>query len=277
MVHLHSHDELGGLAREAEAEAADSTAPLAASPDPASPLHWTYSFGHDDVAAPLLPSSLSKAPAGGPPPTPLSKALVFGAINAVAGIPALVAYAAIVFKHPTYAPYLDLLCKFFFISSALHQAVFCLMSALPFAMGQVQDVGEATSCILFCFHFCVCVCVFHPPRVSCAHAVHSLCSYTCEVGVPCVWIPRGTPLIASPPPPPPPAMLPGIIFLSAMGSSIATLCLDAGKDAEVALGTALLTMTASTFLVGLGTLLVGEDGGRDVALGGRLLCWGEHS
>ena len=66
-------------------------------------------------------------------------------------------------------------------------------------------------------------------------------------------------------------MPPGIIFLSAMGSSIATLCLDAGKDAEVALGTALLTMTVSTFLVGLGTLLVGEDAPGSASLGKRLL------
>lgn len=37
-----------------------------------------------------------------------------------------------------YAPWLDLLCKFFFLASALHQAVFCLLSSLPYAIGQVQ-------------------------------------------------------------------------------------------------------------------------------------------
>jgi SulP family sulfate permease len=112
----------------------------------------------------------------------MSKVLVFGGINAVATVPALIAYAAIVFKasrrpagrpaavpppagrpsgaasvwgtrpppastpalslrslqDPIYAPYLDLLCKFFFLSSAVHQAVFCLRSSLPFAIGQVQ-------------------------------------------------------------------------------------------------------------------------------------------
>ena len=50
----------------------------------------------------------------------------------------------------------------------------------------------------------------------------------------------------------------GLIFLSAMGTSIAAMCLEAGRDAATALGTALLTMTISTFLVGVGTLLVGE-------------------
>lgn len=50
----------------------------------------------------------------------------------------------------------------------------------------------------------------------------------------------------------------GIIFLSAMGTSIAALTIDAGGNPETALGTALLTMTVSTFLVGCGTLIVGE-------------------
>lgn len=53
---------------------------------------------------------------------------------------ALAAYClpAVVFKDPVYAPYLDLLCKFFFLSSAIHQAVFCVLSTLPYAIGQVQ-------------------------------------------------------------------------------------------------------------------------------------------
>ena len=43
-----------------------------------------------------------------------------------------------------------------------------------------------------------------------------------------------------------------------MGTSIAALTIDAGGNPETALGTALLTMTVSTFLVGCGTLIVGE-------------------
>lgn len=156
-------------------------APLIQRPKSAAGEHGAASNGGIDATAINSGPVFTK--------TPVGTAVVFGVINAVAGIPALVAFAAIVFKHPVFAPYLDQLCKFFFVSSAVHQTVFCLMSTLPFAVGQVQDVG--------------------------------------------------------------------LIFLSAMGSSIATLTLDAGKEAAVALGTSLLTMTISTFFVGLGTFFVG--------------------
>lgn len=149
-----------------------------------------FSLSHNELTAPLLPARSASGAVTSVAKTPASKAAVFGTINAIAGIPALVAYAAIVFRHPVYAPYVDLLCKMFFISSALHQSVFCLLSTIPFAMGQVQDVG--------------------------------------------------------------------IIFLSAMGTSVAEIVLGEGKDAPTALGTALLTMTTSTFIVGLGTLFVGQ-------------------
>ena len=41
------------------------------------------------------------------------------------------------FKAPVYEPYIDLLCKFFFLASAVIQAVFCALSSLPYAIGQV--------------------------------------------------------------------------------------------------------------------------------------------
>jgi SulP family sulfate permease len=63
----------------------------------------------------------------------------------------------------------------------------------------------------------------------------------------------------------------GIIFLSAMGSSVAALCLEAGRDAATAMGTALVAMTASTFLVGLGTLVVGEPSPRPAGCRARAL------
>ncbi len=73
----------------------------------------------------------------------------------------------------------------------------------------------------------------------------------------------------------------GLIFLSAMASSIAMLCEEAGRDAATALGTSLLTMTISTFCVGLGTMAVGEqwgpgrEGGREGGweAGRGLLAW----
>ncbi|KAG2448594.1 hypothetical protein HYH02_006485 [Chlamydomonas schloesseri] len=116
-------------------------------------------------------------------------AVVFGVINAVVSMPTLIAYAAIVFKAPAYAPYLDSLVRFFFFSSALHQLVFVALSSLPFAIGQVQDVG--------------------------------------------------------------------LIFLSAMATDIA-LQVTGPDSGRVALGSALCTMTLSTFIVGLLTVLVAK-------------------
>lgn len=58
----------------------------------------------------------------------------------------------------------------------------------------------------------------------------------------------------------------GLIFLSAMASSIAGLCSRAGMDASAALGTSLLTMAASSAVVGLGLLAVGERQGAAVDL-----------
>jgi hypothetical protein len=57
----------------------------------AAALHHGAGGGHRGAAA-------AAAAAGDPPPTDLTKALVFGMINSIATIPALVAYAAIVFK-----------------------------------------------------------------------------------------------------------------------------------------------------------------------------------
>ena len=213
LTHLHSCDELGELNTSASFENQMEEGGASFS-DIGSPQAYTdpksFSFIQEDLTAPLLPRHHTTMVQGEGSPgvtagaaataTTANKttssqtsqdtvrAIVFGLINATAGIPALVAYAAIVFRDPIYAPFVDLLCKFFFISSALHQTIFCLFSTLPFAMGQVQDVG--------------------------------------------------------------------IIFLSAMGTSIAGLSIEAGRDAATALGTSLLTMTLSTFLVGLGTLFV---------------------
>ena len=44
-------------------------------------------------------------------------------------------------QDPIYAPHLAMLVKLLFLSSAIHQLAFVLCSTLPFAVGQVQDVG----------------------------------------------------------------------------------------------------------------------------------------
>ena len=51
----------------------------------------------------------------------------------------------------------------------------------------------------------------------------------------------------------------GLIFLSAMASSIALLCEEDGYEPREALGTSLLTLAISTFVVGILIMLVGEQ------------------
>lgn len=50
----------------------------------------------------------------------------------------------------------------------------------------------------------------------------------------------------------------GLIFLSAMATSIAVLCEQQGYSREEALGTSLITLAISTFLVGFFIVLLGE-------------------
>lgn len=44
---------------------------------------------------------------------------------------------------PIYSQYLGQMAKLAFLASAVHQFVFTVVSSLPFAVGQVQDVGES--------------------------------------------------------------------------------------------------------------------------------------
>jgi len=68
---------------------------------------------------------------------------VFGLINFIVTVPTLISYAAIVFRRKEFSDNGDMpsLTKLFFLSSVVHQFVFTMMSSLPFAIGQVQDVG----------------------------------------------------------------------------------------------------------------------------------------
>ena len=52
----------------------------------------------------------------------------------------------------------------------------------------------------------------------------------------------------------------GLIFLSAMASDIAVICNGAGLPAQDALGTTLFTFSIATMVVGILTMLVGENG-----------------
>ncbi len=89
-----------------------------------------------------------------------------------------------------FQPVLGQMVKLVFLSSGVHQLIFSIKSTLPFAVGQVQDVG--------------------------------------------------------------------LIFLSAMATSIVETCSKAGKDSATTLGTVLLTLLLTTFLVGVLIILTGE-------------------
>ena len=88
-----------------------------------------------------------------------------------------------------FQPVLGQMVKLVFLSSGVHQIVFSIKSTLPFAVGQVQDVG--------------------------------------------------------------------LIFLSAMASSVVDACHKAGKDRDVTLGTVLVTLLLTTLLVGILIIVTG--------------------
>ncbi|KUF93273.1 inactive serine/threonine-protein kinase lvsG [Phytophthora nicotianae] len=66
---------------------------------------------------------------------------MYGVVNSIRAIPTMYGYAAIIFSHPTFLHYMPALSKLVIFSSAIHQLMFTLMSSLPFAIGQVQNVG----------------------------------------------------------------------------------------------------------------------------------------
>ena len=88
-----------------------------------------------------------------------------------------------------FQPVLGQMVKLVFLSSGVHQIVFSIRSTLPFAVGQVQDVG--------------------------------------------------------------------LIFLSAMATSVVDACHQAGKNSDVTLGTVLVTLLLTTLLVGVLIILTG--------------------
>jgi len=73
---------------------------------------------------------------------PIVHGTLYGIINSIALVPVLVSYIHIVFNsHKEFGEYIPRLVKTMFLSSAIHQLVFSWRSAMPFAVGQVQDVG----------------------------------------------------------------------------------------------------------------------------------------
>lgn len=122
----------------------------------ASPGAGGYASGTAATASPHAAQAVQQPAAGAAPPQQQQqdagafKAVVFGLINAAVGLPALIAFAAIVFQAPVFTPYLGSLCKMFFFSSGIHQLVFVAMSSLPFAIGQVRTATALVDARLSC-------------------------------------------------------------------------------------------------------------------------------
>lgn len=70
-----------------------------------------------------------------------SRAALVGLIDVMLALPVVASFASIIFQAPFFGPYIGQLVKLVCLSSALHQLIFSLFSTMPFAMGQVQDVG----------------------------------------------------------------------------------------------------------------------------------------
>lgn len=71
----------------------------------------------------------------------LFRDISIGLVNSILTIPCMVGYAAIIFSDLAFRPYVPMLAKLILFSAVIHQVVFCLLSSLPFAIGQVQDAG----------------------------------------------------------------------------------------------------------------------------------------
>jgi len=136
--------------------AAAAAAPAAAAFVPPPPTDALRLLPPVDLEAPPAPAPPRAhnphphpAPAanvGAPPPPAAAShrfalALSLGAVNGLVGLPTMVAFAAIVYKDRAFNPDLGGLARLAFLASGLQQVVFSARSRLPYAVGQVQDVG----------------------------------------------------------------------------------------------------------------------------------------
>jgi hypothetical protein len=71
----------------------------------------------------------------------ITKSIIFGLINGITMLPTMFSYTAIIFSDAFFRKDMGLLSKLMLFSSVVHQSVFTMLSALPFAVGQVQDAG----------------------------------------------------------------------------------------------------------------------------------------
>eukprot|EP00887_Chlorella_sp_A99_P005506 scaffold1.g5506.t1 len=112
------------------------------------PVGFHHSYDSAGVSKATKPPSIAGAPGSGTrgarrPRTDggRGRTAVVGMVNAVVALPVMFSFAAIIFKDSFFKPVRGTLVKLVFLSSALHQATFAATSSMPFAVGQVQDVG----------------------------------------------------------------------------------------------------------------------------------------
>lgn len=67
--------------------------------------------------------------------------VIYGVVNWIVCVPSLVSYAHIVFPQAVFRPYLPMVVKIYFLSSAVMQVVMTVLSDVEFSIGQIQDVG----------------------------------------------------------------------------------------------------------------------------------------
>eukprot|EP00892_Ulva_mutabilis_P001349 jgi/Ulvmu1/11214/UM072_0051.1 len=75
------------------------------------------------------------------PPGSLANDISVGLVNTIIALPVTVAFASVMYSHPTFAGVLPQLSRLLVFTNSLHQLVVTLVSRLPFAVGQVQDLG----------------------------------------------------------------------------------------------------------------------------------------
>ena len=115
------------------------------SPPPTPLTDDVYGTGAVAAAAAMGGTAAARAassPRRAAPPSALANGVRYGLIQAIICLPTMISFCAIVFRdRRTYGPVLGALAKLAFLSSGVHQAVFTARSTLPFAVGQVQDIG----------------------------------------------------------------------------------------------------------------------------------------
>ena len=67
--------------------------------------------------------------------------VIYGVVNWIVCVPSLVSYAHIVFPQAEFRPFLPMVVKIYFLSSAVMQVVMTVLSDVEFSIGQIQDVG----------------------------------------------------------------------------------------------------------------------------------------